>query len=193
MLFRSSVEALQAALDALARAPRPFLAYLEALQALLIQLGFFRALGMQPDELLHIVQRDREALRLTFETLRTGAEALHLLDDAPLTFTEFRLLAIDLLREVTLDQSPRDDGAVRVLGVRDVLGLDFDHVFVPGLADTEFPRHYTEHPVLGDAARHAMNRAARVVLAEKFAGVLDRKSTRLNSSHSRASRMPSSA
>ncbi len=167
------VEALQATLDRLIAEPRPYLAYLEALKALLLQLGFFRALGMQSDVPLHVVQRDREALRLTFETLRAGAEALHLLDDPPHRFAEFRLLAIDLLREVTLDQPSRDDGTVRVLGVRDILGLDFDYILVPGLADTEFPRHYTEHPVLDDAARHAMNRAARSVLAAKFAGVLD--------------------
>ena len=64
---------------------------------------------------------------------------------------------------------------MRVLGVQDILGLDFDHVFVPGLADTEFPRHYTEHPVLDDDARRALNPAARVVLTEKFVGVLDRR------------------
>jgi PD-(D/E)XK nuclease superfamily/Exodeoxyribonuclease V, gamma subunit len=169
------VEALHTALDHFVENSRPFLGFLEALKALLLQLGFFRAMGMQPEVPLHVVQRDREALRLIFDTLWTGAEALRLLGDAPLAFSEFQLLAIDLLREVTLDQPSQDHGAVRVLGVHDLLGLDFGYVFVPGLADTEFPRHYTEHPVLDDEARHALNRAARVVLAEKFADILDRR------------------
>ena len=169
------VEALQTALDRFVETPRPFLGFLEALKALLLQLGFFRAMGLQPEVPLHVVQRDREALRLIFDTLWMGAEALRLLGDAPLAFAEFQLLAIDLLREVTLDQPSQDHGAVRVLGVHDLLGLDFDYIFVPGLADTEFPRHYTEHPVLDDEARHALNRAARVVLAEKFADILDRR------------------
>jgi len=95
-------------------------------------------MGMHPDVPLHVVQRDREAIRLLFDTLWTGAEALHLLGDAPLAFPEFRLLAIDLLRDVTLDQPLPSAGSLRVLGVRDILGLDVDYVFVPGLADTEF-------------------------------------------------------
>jgi ATP-dependent helicase/nuclease subunit B len=169
------VEQLQTALDDFLGRPRPFLAYLEALKALLLQLGVFRAMGMSPDVPLHVVQRDREALRLIFDTLWTGAEALRLLGDAPLDFAAFRLLAIDLLREVTLDQPLPAAGAVPVLGVRDVLGLDFDYVFVPGLADTEFPQHYSDQPVLDDAARLALNPAARALLAEKFAGVLDRR------------------
>jgi len=173
--LREWVEVLQLALDDFIAAPRSFLAYLEAFKRLLVQLGLFRVLGMQPDVPLYVIQRDREALRQTFETLHEGAEALHLLGDPPLAFAEFRLLAIDLLREMTLAQPVRDDGAVRVLGVRDVLGLDFDVVFVPGLADTEFPQHYSEHPVLDDAARRALNRAAQVVLAERYAGVLDRR------------------
>ena len=98
------VETLQTALDDLVGEPRPFLAYLETLKSLLTQLGFFRAMGMHPDVPLYVVQRDREAIRLLFDTLWTGAEALRLLGDAPLAFPEFRLLAIDLLREVTLDQ-----------------------------------------------------------------------------------------
>ncbi len=171
----SWIEALQTVLDDLVGNPRPFLAYLETLKELLTQLGVFRAMGMHPEVPLYVVQRDREAIRLLFDTLWTGAEAFHLLGDAPLTFPDFRLLAIDLLREVTLDQPLPSEGAVRVLGVRDTLGLEFDHVFVPGLADTEFPRHYIEHPVLDDSARRALNPAARAVLAEKFAGILDRR------------------
>jgi len=169
------VDALQTALDDLVGEPRPFLAYLESLKSLLTQLGFFRAMGMHPEVPLQVIQRDREALRLLFDTLWTGAEALHLLGDAAVTFPEFRLLAIDLLREVTLDQPRQAEGAVCILGVQDTLGLDFDHVFVPGLADTEFPRHYTEHPVLDDSTRRALNPAARVVLTEKFSGILDRR------------------
>jgi ATP-dependent helicase/DNAse subunit B len=169
------VERLQSALDAFVEQPRPFLAYLESLKSLLIQLGFFRAMGMHADVPLQVVQRDREALQSLFDTLWTGAEAFRVLGDAALEFPAFRLLAVDLLREVTLDQPLPAEGAVRVLGVHDVLGLDFDHIFVPGLADTEFPRHYTEHPVLDDRARHLLNPAARVVLAEKFAGILDRR------------------
>jgi hypothetical protein len=169
------VEALQTALDDLVGESRPFLAYLESLKSLLTQLGFFRAMGMHPEVPLHVIQRDREALRVLFDTLWTGAEALHLLGDAPVTFPEFRLLAIDLLREVTLDQPRQAEGAVCVLGVQDTLGLDFDHVFVPGLADTEFPRNYTEHPVLDDSARRALNPATRAVLTEKFSGILDRR------------------
>ena len=92
-----------------------------------------------------------------------------------MTFADFRLLAIDLLRDVSLDQPLPSEGAVRVLGVRDTLGLEFDHVFVPGLADTEFPQHYIEHPVLDDSARRALNPAARAVLTEKFAGILERR------------------
>jgi ATP-dependent helicase/DNAse subunit B len=169
------VEALQTMLDDLVEHPRPFLAYLETLKSILTQLGFFRAMGMHPEVPLHVVQRDREAMRLLFDTLWTGAEAMRLLGDAPLAFQEFRLLAIDLLREVTLDEPSPPEGSVRVLGVPDTLGLEVDHVFIPGLADTEFPRHYTEHPVLDDGARHALNPAGRAVLSEKFAGVLDRR------------------
>jgi len=169
------VEQLQTSLDRFLERPRPFLAHLEDLKALLLQLGVVRAMGMSPDIPLHVVQRDREALRLLCDTLWTGAEALRLLGDAQLDFAAFRLLAIDLLREVTLDQALPVAGAVPVLGARDVLGLDFDYVFVPGLADTEFPQHYSDDPVLDDAARLALNPPARTLLAEKFAGVLDRR------------------
>jgi PD-(D/E)XK nuclease superfamily protein len=169
------IEALQTALDELVATPRPFLAHLETLKSLLSQLGVFRAMGMHPEVPLHVVQRDREAIRLIFDTLWTGAEAFHLLGNVPLAFADFRLLAIDLLRHVTLDQPLPSEGAVRVLGVRDTLGLEFDHVFVPGLADAEFPRHYIEHPVLDDNARRALNPAARAVLAEKFAGILEHR------------------
>jgi PD-(D/E)XK nuclease superfamily len=171
----SWVEMLHTALDDLLGPPRPFLAYLESLKSLLTHVGFFRAMGMHPEVPLHVIQRDREALRSLFDALWTGAEALRLLGDVPLDFAEFRLLAIDLLREITLDQPRQAEGAVCVLGVQDTLGLDFDHVFVPGLADTEFPRHYTEHPVLDDSARRALNPAARTVLTEKFVGILDRR------------------
>jgi PD-(D/E)XK nuclease superfamily/Exodeoxyribonuclease V, gamma subunit len=169
------VEALQMMLDGFVDASRSFLAYLERLKALLLQLGFFRAMGMQSEVPLHVVQRDREALRSIFDTLWIGAEAFRLLGDAPLTFSQFYLLAIDLLREVTLDQPSQSHGAVRVLGVQDLLGLDFEHVFVLGLADTEFPRHYAEHPVLDDSARQVLNPAVRAVLGEKFATLLDRR------------------
>ena len=171
----SWIEALQTVLDDLVATPRPFLAYLEALKALLSQLGLFRAMGMQSEVPLHVIQRDREAIRLIFDTLWTGAEAFHATEAASLTFAEFRLLAIDLLRDVSLDQPLPAEGAVRVLGVNDTLGLAFDHVFVPGLADTEFPQHYVEHPVLDDSARRALNPAARLVLTEKFAGILERR------------------
>jgi hypothetical protein len=171
----SWIEALQSVLDDLVVKPRPFLTYLEALKALLSQLGIFRAMGMHPEVPLHVVQRDREAIRLIFDTLWTGAEAFHVLENESLTFADFRLLAIDLLRDVSLDQPLPSEGAVRVLGIRDTLGLDFDHVFVPGLADTEFPQHYIEHPVLDDSARRVLNPAARAVLAEKFAGILERR------------------
>jgi ATP-dependent helicase/DNAse subunit B len=171
----SWVEVLQTALDDLVGQPRSFLAYLESLKSLLTQLGVFRAMGMHPTVPLHVIQRDREALQALFNTLWTGAEALRLLGDEPLAFQEFRLLTIDLLREVTLDHPRQTEGAVYVLGVQDVLGLDFDHIFVPGLADTEFPRHYSEHPVLDDSARRALNPVARAVLAEKFLGLLDRR------------------
>ncbi|HSF30391.1 MAG TPA: PD-(D/E)XK nuclease family protein [Candidatus Tectomicrobia bacterium] len=167
------VETLQTMLDGFVGHQAPFSAYLETLKSILIQLGFFRAMGMHPDVPLHVVQRDREAMRLLFDTLWTGAEAMRLLGDAPLAFADFHLLAIDLLREVTLDQPSPTEGSVRVLGIQDTLGLDFDHVFIPGLADTEFPRHYTEHPGLDDRARQALNPAARAVLAKRFAGVLD--------------------
>jgi PD-(D/E)XK nuclease superfamily protein len=171
----SWIEALQTALDDLLAKPRPFLAYLENLKSLLNQLGVFRAMGMHPEVPLHVVQRDREAIRLILDTLWTGAEAFHVLENESLTFADFRLLSIDLLRDVSLDQPLPSEGAVRVLGIRDTLGLDFDHVFVPGLADTEFPQHYIEHPVLDDSARRALNPAARAVLAEKFAGILERR------------------
>ena len=169
------VENLQTVLDDLVERPRSFLAFLETLRSLLTQLGFFRAMGMQADVPLYVVQRDREAVQMLFETLWTGAEALRILGDTALEFPAFRLLAIDLLREVSLDQPLTADGAVRVLGVQDMLGLDFDHVFIPGLVDTEFPRHYTEHPVLDDDARRALNPVVRALLAEKFAGVLERR------------------
>ena len=171
----SWIEALQMVLDDLVANSRPFLAYLESLKSLLSQLGVFHAMGMQPEVPLHVVQRDREAIRLIFDTLWTGAEAFHVLESESLTFADFRLLAIDLLRDVSLDQPLPSEGAVRVLGVGDTLGLEFDHVFVPGLADTEFPQHYIEHPVLDDSARRALNPAARAVLTEKFAGILERR------------------
>ena len=169
------VEGLQRALDEFVEKPRTFLGHLDTLKSLLIQLGFFRAMGMHPELPLYVVQRDREALRLLFDTLWTGAEAFRLVGDTTLSFPEFRLLAIDLLREVTLGQPLQAEGAVRVLSIHDLLGVDFDHVFVPGMADTEFPRHYSEHPVLDDSARRALNPAARAVLSEKFAAVLDRR------------------
>jgi ATP-dependent helicase/DNAse subunit B len=169
------VDELQTALDGLVERPRPFLIYLESLKSLLTQLGFFRAMGMRTEVPLHVVQRDREAMQVLFDTLWTGAEALHALEDDALEFPSFRLLAVDLLREAALDQPLTPDGAVRVLGVQDMLGLDFDYVFIPGLADTEFPRHYIEHPVLNDRARHALNPAVRAILTEKFTSVLDRR------------------
>ena len=71
----------------------------------------------------------------------------------PVDLTEVRLVLERRLTEIVATPRDRRGGRVYVATTDEVRGMDFDVVFVPGLAERLFPLKVTEDPLLPDAKR----------------------------------------
>jgi RecB family exonuclease len=75
----------------------------------------------------------------------------------PVELAEVRSVLAPRLSELTDAPGTRRYGCIFVTPVSEVLGLDFDVVFVPGLAERLFPQKVREDPLLSDAARASVD------------------------------------
>ena len=97
--------------------------------------------------------RDLKAIA-TFEQV---LEEVALLDEdeaAAVTLEEFLKEVQQGLALTTVPAEEPRDAPVVVLDVRHCRSLSFDHVFLMGLAEKEFPRRGRRHPFFDDAERH---------------------------------------
>ena len=76
-------------------------------------------------------------------------------EHAALRLDEVRGLLDRPLRDLPAARAPEERG-VEVLGLDDLAGRSFEHVFVPGLAERIFPRPVHEDAILGDPIREAL-------------------------------------
>jgi len=88
--------------------------------------------------------------------LATLAELEPMAPVGPVELDEVQLVLGDRLRTLTARPPRRRYGAVFVASIEAARGLEFDVVFVPGLAERLFPRKIAEDPILLDAARSAL-------------------------------------
>jgi CRISPR/Cas system-associated exonuclease Cas4 (RecB family) len=93
------------------------------------------------------------ALRRPDAVLGILAELGPMATVGPVNLTEVRLILERRLTEVVLTPRNRRAGRVYVATTDEVRGMDFEVVFVPGLAERLFPVKVTEDPLLPDAKR----------------------------------------
>ncbi len=104
-----------------------------------------------------IIARDLRALALLNDTLRTAcspANSFAVANDA----CEHGTLSLAELRDALATipcPSERRESLVDVLDALDARGIRYDHVFLLGLSEGQFPRPATESSLLGDADRLA--------------------------------------
>ncbi len=101
--------------------------------------------------------RDLRALAALEEVL----EEVALLDEAEaakVTLAEFLNEVTHGLGFTSIPACEPDDAPVVVLNVYQSRALEFDHVFIVGLAEKEFPQRGRQHPFLDDAQRADLRR-----------------------------------
>ena len=93
-----------------------------------------------------------------------------------------------------LEKAKREEKRRILLSGRLVLVLDLDHTLLNSARFSELSQeeHYAMHRIIAAADCEA-NGGSKEEVQQAAAAIQDRKSTRLNSSHSQQSRMPSSA
>ena len=85
---------------------------------------------------------------LSYRTLFDALRATAMLEsDRPVGFEGFAAIVAEILREESVPMRPRR-GGIKVLRPEDVVGKDFEHVFVLGLAEGVFPKPLKEDPVI---------------------------------------------
>lgn len=93
------------------------------------------------------------ALRRPERVLTVLAELAPMGEIGPVDLAEVRLVLDTRLGELVVPATGRRHGRVFVAPVDAVRGLEFDVVFIPGLAEKLFPQKLVEDPILSDAAR----------------------------------------
>jgi RecB family exonuclease len=114
------------------------------------------------------------ALREPDGVLATLAELAPMGPVGPVALDEVQLVLGPRLRELAIRPPRRRYGRVFVAPADSARGLEFDVVFVPGLAEKLFPRRLVEDPILLDARRTELDVPALVtqparVAAERLA------------------------
>jgi ATP-dependent helicase/nuclease subunit B len=97
------------------------------------------------------------ALRRPDRVLSVLSELAPMASVGPVTLEEVLLVISDLLIEVSVPPSRQRYGRVFVGPIDAARGLNFEAVFVPGLAEKLFPHKIIEEPILLDAARQRLN------------------------------------
>lgn len=97
------------------------------------------------------------ALRRPDLVLAVLAELEPMAPVGPVDLEEVRLVLAPRLRDLVEPPPRRRYGRVFIAPAESARGMEFDVVFVPGLAERLFPRKIAEDPILLDAARQAMD------------------------------------
>lgn len=155
--LRSRVRKMQRLHKALVSTERTFLGHVEALMKVLTQLGLPDRLDLREGVPVRIAQREQEAIRILLESLRQAGVLLERLGEGRRPFAEFIHSAVDLLQDRTLPAPQTWTEGIAILGIRDVVGLRYQAVFLPGLVDGEIPRPYRENPVFLDGEKVRLN------------------------------------
>jgi RecB family exonuclease len=103
--------------------------------------------------LAQLVELAETTLREPEGVLATLAELAPMGPVGPVTLDEVQLVLAPRLRELAVRPPRRRYGHVFVAPAESARGLQFDVVFVPGLAEKLFPRRLVEDPILLDARR----------------------------------------
>jgi hypothetical protein len=97
------------------------------------------------------------ALRAPERVLEVLEEIAPMAPVGPVDLDEVVIVLAPRLRELTARPPRRRYGAVYIAPAECAVGLGFDVVFVPGLAEKLFPRKIVEDPLLLDARRAALS------------------------------------
>ena len=142
------IERLFAALALPPRAARR--AFADGLRRLVGDAGLWSAARAHPSA--EGRARDLKALA-AFEELLEEVALLDEAEAAPVSLDTFLKEVTQGLGLATISSAEPHDAPVLVLDARQGRGLSFDHVFVVGLAEKEFPRRGRRHPFFDDAER----------------------------------------
>ena len=123
--------------------------------------------------LAHLRALTALAVRDSIPVLAALAELEPMAPVGPVGLDEVRQVLAGRLGRLEAPAPRRRYGAVFVAPAQDLRGLDFDVVFVPGLAERVFPKKLVEDPILPDAARVRLGRDLELqqdrVAAERLA------------------------
>lgn len=109
--------------------------------------------------LKHLRDLTAAAIREPLSTLAVLAELEPLAPVGPVDLATVKNVLSPRLRDLAAAPATRSEGAVFVGPVEMARGLDFEVVFVPGLAERLFPRPILEDPLLPEDARAALETA----------------------------------
>lgn len=109
-----------------------------------------------------ILRRDLAALNIFEELLGSLSETLREsgLEQKQTELDEFYTLLLEYLAEASLPDSEINRSGIKVLHVRDALGLSFDYLFLGGLTDGQFPEKKYESPIFTDTEKARFNEHA---------------------------------
>jgi len=160
----SKSERAQVALDALfsslerlsSSAPPP--EFVEKLTVLLAEFGMLARVGKV--DKARVASANVRAFTRFLEGLRElwGTEE-QLVLAKPVTLDEFYRDVLQMSQTVKYQRHRRPEGRVLAVSAADARQLDFEHIFVVGLCDGEFPRTPREDPLYNDQERRRLERA----------------------------------
>lgn len=134
--------------------------FLSGLKKLMDLFGFrSRVLEAHEPEIL---RRDLAALNIFEELLGSLSETLREsgLEQKQTEFDDFSTLLVESLSEASLPDSEINRSGIKVLHVRDTIGLSFDYLFLGGLTDGQFPEKKYESPIFTDTDKALFNQHA---------------------------------
>lgn len=100
--------------------------------------------------LTNLAIRDRESV------LAALAELAPMAPVGPIALDEVRLVLAERLGQLSRPRPRRRYGSVYVAAAEDALGLSFDTIFIPGLAERVFPQKLIQDPLLPDRVREML-------------------------------------
>ncbi|UCD85138.1 MAG: PD-(D/E)XK nuclease family protein, partial [Deltaproteobacteria bacterium] len=142
------------------RKPKSFGDFLGGLKKLLDLFGLRSRIqdASEPE----ILKRDLAALDIFEELLGNLSETLRTagLERKQTEIDEFFTLLLESLTGASLPDSGINRSGIKVLHVRDTLGLSFDYLFLGGLTDGQFPEKKYESPIFTDDDKARFNEQA---------------------------------
>jgi ATP-dependent helicase/nuclease subunit B len=140
--------------------PKSLGGFLDGLKKLL-DLFSFRSRVLEAHE-PEILRRDLAALNIFEELLGSLSETLREsgLEQKLTDFDDFSTLLLESLSEASLPDSEINRSGIKVLHVRDTIGLSFDYLVLGGLTDGQFPEKKYESPIFTDTDKAQFNEQA---------------------------------